>query len=101
MTSCLACFTGGESAANFGETVEGSQKVMRVSLLLALVVGPLVAGCSDNATRLADRVREGASRLGSPRAGDSVTVSYEPVAGTPYTVVFFPKREVAESDLVA
>jgi len=62
----------------------------------------LVSGCSDdNATRLADRVREGASRLNSPDAADSVTVSYEPVTEAPYTVVFFPARELAESDLVA
>jgi len=70
--------------------------------LLALIVGALVAGCSgDNATLLADRVREGASRLSSPEAGDSVTVSYEPVTEAPYTVVFFPPREVPEADLVA
>jgi len=75
--------------------------VMRVSLL-ALFVGSLVAGCSaDNATLLADRVSDGASRLSSPEAGDSVTLSYEPVTGAPYTVVFFPTREVEEADLVA
>jgi hypothetical protein len=69
---------------------------------LALFVGSVVAGCgADNATLLADRVREGASRLSSPEAGDSVTVSYEPVTGAPYTVVFFPPREVPEADLVA
>ena len=73
---------------------------MRVSLLALFV--SLVAGCStDNATLLADRVRDGASRLRSPEAGDSVTVSYEPVTGAPYTVVFFPAREVEEADLVA
>jgi hypothetical protein len=74
---------------------------MRLALL-PLFVGALVAGCSDdNATRLADQVREGASRLSSPQADDSVTVSYEPVNDAPYTVVFFPPRDVPEADLVA
>ena len=72
---------------------------MKVSLL-SLLVGALVAGCSDNATRLADRIGEGASRLKSPNAGDSVTVSYEPITQAPYTVVFFPPREIPEADLV-
>jgi hypothetical protein len=74
---------------------------MRVGLL-ATVVGVLVAGCADdNAILLADRVREGASRLSSQEAGNSVTVSYEPVTEAPYAVVFFPPREVPEADLVA
>jgi hypothetical protein len=70
------------------------------SRLLALVVGALVSGCSDdNATRVADRVREGAAGLSSSAAGETVTVSYEPLTAAPYTVVFFPSHEMTESDL--
>jgi hypothetical protein len=73
-----------------------------LSRLLALVVGALVSGCSDdNATRLADRVREGAAGLSSSAAGETVTVSYEPLTAAPYTVVFFPSHEMTESDLAA
>ena len=75
---------------------------MRVQLL-ALAVGALVAGCGDNATSLADRIGEAASRLSSREAGSSLTVSFDPINGaaSPYTVIFFPDRDVAEADLVA
>jgi hypothetical protein len=71
-----------------------------IMLVLLSCVG---AGCSDNATALASRVGDAASRLHAREAGSSATASYEPVSGTasPYTVVFFPNRSVAEEDLVA
>jgi hypothetical protein len=69
-----------------------------VLLMASLACG----GCADNATSLADRIAEAASRLSALQAA-AITTSYEPVAGAtaPYTVVFFPSRSVAEGDLVA
>ena len=70
-----------------------------VIVFLALICG----GCTDNATSLAGLVGDAASQLRSQGAGSTFTASYEPVAGaaSPYTVVFFPGRNVAERDLVA
>ena len=66
---------------------------------MSLVCG----GCADNATALADRLGKAASRVSPLEAGSTVTASYEPATGSasPYTVVFFPARRVAEHDLVA
>ena len=75
---------------------------MRVGAGLLSLIVVLCVGCSrDNATALADQVREGASRLNSSDSGPSATVSFEPVTGAPYTVVFFPNREMTEADVVA
>ena len=71
---------------------------------IALVVASCISiGCADNATSLADRLGEAASRLRSGDAGSSLIASYEPVTGgaSPYTVVFFPNRGVAQGDLIA
>jgi hypothetical protein len=83
------------------ETRSGDE-AMRVTLL-ALIVGALVAGCSDNATSLSARIGEAASRLNSGEAPSSLTVSFDPINGatSPYTVIFFPDRDVAEAELVA
>lgn len=76
---------------------------MRVKLLLAMLVGALVTGCSDNSLSIVDRIAEGASRLRSDTSGASTTVSWDPTNGSsaPYTVIFFPNHDVAEADLVA
>jgi hypothetical protein len=75
---------------------------MSMKLLAVIVCALVTCGCADNATSLVDRISGPASRL--PReAGSSLTVTYEPVTGTasPYTVIFFPERDMAEADLVA
>jgi hypothetical protein len=76
---------------------------MRVTLLLAMLVGAFVAGCSDNSLSIVDRIAEGASRLRSGESGASTTVSWDPTNGSsaPYTVIVFPNHDVAEGDLVA
>jgi hypothetical protein len=70
--------------------------------MVALLSG-LCVGCADNATALAGRVGEAASRLNARDVGSSTTATYDPISGTasPYTVVFFPNRSVAEADVVA
>jgi len=77
---------------------------MRVSILSALVVSALVAGCgADNANSLVDRIGDGASRLSSRETGSSLSVSFDPIKGAtaPYTLILFPDRDVAEAELVA
>lgn len=72
--------------------------------LLAFAFAACVCvGCgADNATSLADRIGDGASRLSSREAGSSLTVSFDPMKGaSPYTLIFFPDRDVPEADLVA
>jgi len=70
--------------------------------LVLVVMSVVCGGCTDNATSLADRIAEAASRVSSLQ-GAAITTSYELVSGAaaPYTVVFFPSRNVAEGDLVA
>ena len=74
---------------------------MRVELVLLVVGALVVSGCgADNANSLVDRIGEGASRLRS-ETGSSLTVSFDPIGAAPYTVIFFPDRDVAETELVA
>jgi hypothetical protein len=75
---------------------------MRITLL-ALLVSVLVSGCADNATSLARRIGQAASSLRSSEAPSSLTVSFDPIKGeaSPYTVIFFPDRDLTEADLVA
>ena len=76
---------------------------MRLQLVMPILF-VLVTGCgADNANLLADEIGEGAARLVARGSGSSITVSVDPVNGSasPYTVIFFPSREIAEADLVA
>jgi hypothetical protein len=65
-----------------------------------LVLVCVAGGCAgDKATSLADRIRDGASRL-AEADGSTVSVSFDPVATSPYSVALFPTRET-EREVVA
>ena len=74
---------------------------MRVQFLLLVAVLLIVfSACgADNAVSVVDRIREGVSRLPS-QTGSSLTVFFDP-GGAPYTVIFFPDRDVNEAEAVA
>ncbi len=76
-----------------------------MKLLVAMLFGALVAGCSadDNSLTVVERIEEGASRLRSRESGASTSVSWAPTSGSlaPYRVIVFPNSDVSEAALVA
>lgn len=75
---------------------------MRGSLGTALLCLTFVS-CADNANSFVDRLGEAASRLSSSESSASLTVPFDPTNGatSPYTLIFFPDRDVTEAELVA
>jgi hypothetical protein len=74
-------------------------RVRKGALVLASCL--CVACGADNATSFVEQVGRAASRL-QPGEVSSVLISFDPIGPTsPYTVIFFPDRNVAETELVA
>jgi hypothetical protein len=75
----------------------------RVATLALVVASCLCVACgTDNSITFVEQVGGAASRLRSGEAGSSLTVPFNPTApASPYTVIFFPDRDVGEPELVA
>jgi hypothetical protein len=71
-------------------------------ILVCFLLSCVCVGCADNVNSLADKIGAVAARLHAAGDGSSVIVPYEPVTGSaaPYTVIFFPSRNVTEGELV-
>jgi hypothetical protein len=71
-------------------------------LALVLTSCLCVACGADNATSFVHHVGEAASRLHRGEVDSSLTVPFDPIRpASPYTVIFFPDRDVDEPELVA